>query len=72
MLRERGIRRGIEVYVKNAVDPDEPERIARVINTYPPPSSWLVVQYSDGNMQEVEASQVTTMFEKNRKKAGFF
>ena len=66
MLRDRGIRRGIEVFVKDAVDPDMPVRKARVVNTYPHPSSWLVVQFDDGNMVEVEESQVTTMFEVNR------
>jgi hypothetical protein len=28
----------------------------------------MVVKYEDGNMVEVEESQVTTMFEVNRKK----
>ena len=67
MLKDRGIRRGIEVLVKDAVDPEIPIRKARVINTYPHPSRWLVVQYDDGNMAQVEESQVTTMFELNRK-----
>ena len=72
MLKDRGIKIGVEVYVKSAVDPDEPEKKARVVNTYPPPSSWLVVRYEDGNMQEVEENQITTMFERNIRKAGFF
>ena len=72
MLKDRGIRRGIEVFVKNAVDPRRPERKALVVNTYPSPSSWLVVRYEDGNTEEVEESQVTTMFEKNRRRVGFF
>ena len=67
MLRDRNIRRGIEVFVKNPINPDMPERKARVVNTYPHPSRWLVVQYEDGNMDQVEESQVTTMFEINRK-----
>lgn len=67
MLKDRGIRRGIEVFVKNPLEPDMPERKARVVNTYPPPSRWLVVQYDDGNMDQVEESQVTTMFEINRR-----
>lgn len=67
MLRSRGIKRGVEVFVGDPMDPDMPLRKARVINTYPHPSSWLVVQYEDGDMQEVEGSQVTTMFEQNRK-----
>ena len=67
MLRDRGIRRGIEVLVKDLIDPGIPERKARVVNTYPHPSRWLVVQYEDGNMVQVEESQVTTMFEINRK-----
>jgi hypothetical protein len=66
MLKSRGIKRGVEVLVKDPVDPDSPLRKARVINTYPHPSSWLVVQYEDGDMQEVDGSQVTTMFERNR------
>jgi len=67
MLRERGIRRGVEVFVKNRDDPDIPERKARVINTYPHPSRWLVVRYESGDMDQVEESQITTMFEKNRR-----
>jgi len=67
MLKDRGIRRGIEVFVKNALDPDIPERKARVINIYPSPSSWLVVKYEDGNIDQVNERQVTTMFEINRR-----
>lgn len=67
MLKDRGIRRGIEVFVKDAVEPDIPPRKARVVNVYPHPSRWMVVQYDDGNMDQVEESQVTTMFEINRK-----
>ena len=67
MLKDRGIRRGIEVVVKNALDPDIPERRARVINIYPPPSRWLVVKYEDGNIDQVDERQVTTMFEINRR-----
>lgn len=70
MLRDRGIRRGIEVLVKDAVDPDLPLKKARVVNTYPHPSSWLVVRFDDGNVIEVEESQVTTMFEANRRRLG--
>ena len=68
MLKDRGIRRGIEVFVKDATEPDMPAKKARVVNTYPHPSRWLVVKYEDGNVVEVEESQVTTMFEANRKK----
>jgi len=68
MLESRGIRRGVEVYVKNAIEPDLPEKKGIVVRTYPAPSRWLVVQYEDGNMVEVEESQVTTMFEINRRK----
>jgi hypothetical protein len=68
MLDARGIRRGVEVLVKNNLEPNLPEKKAIVVNTYPAPSRWLVVKYEDGNMQEVEESQVTTMFEINRKK----
>ena len=63
MVKDRGIRRGIEVFVKNPLDPDIPERKARVVNIYPPPSRWLIVKYEDGNIDQVEESQVTTMFE---------
>ena len=68
MLRDRGIRRGIEVLVKDPLNPDIPERKARVVNTYPHPSTWLVVKYEDGNMQQVEERWVTTMFEMNRRR----
>ena len=68
MLENRGIRRGIEVFVKDDINPDMPERKARVVNTYPPPSRWLVVQYEDGNMDQVQESQVTTMYEINRRR----
>jgi len=67
MLKERGIRRGIEVFVKDPVNPDLPEKKGRVVNVYPHPSSWLVVQFDDGNMVQVEGQQVTTMFEEARK-----
>jgi len=67
MLEERGIRRGVEVFVRNNVDPDMPARKAIVVRTYPRPSRWLVVKYESGDMEEVEESQVTTMFEENRK-----
>ena len=67
MLRERGIRRGIEVFVKSNEEPELPERKAIVVNTYPHPSRWLVVKFEDGDMKHVEESQITTMFEKNRK-----
>ena len=68
MLKDRGIRRGIEVFVRDPLNPDMPERKARVVNTYPHPSRWMVVQYEDGNMDQVEESQVTTMFEINRRR----
>ena len=67
MLEQRGIKRGIEVLVKDALEPDAPAKKARVIRTYPRPSRWLVVKYDDGNMEQVEESQVTTMFEINRR-----
>jgi hypothetical protein len=67
MLESRGIKRGVEVYVKDMLDPYGSERKAHVINTYPSPSSVLVVQYDDdGSLAEVDEGQVTTMFEKNR------
>ena len=67
MLKDRNIRRGIEVFVKSKIDPGLPERKALVVNTYPHPSRWLVVKYESGDMEQVEESQVTTMFEKNRR-----
>ena len=67
MIRDRGIRKGIEVLVKDLEEPDLPERKARVTNVYPHPSSWMVVRYEDGNMEQVEERQVTTMFEINRR-----
>jgi len=67
MLSDRGIRRGIEVFVKDVVNPDIPMRKARVVNVYPHPSRWLVVQYDDGDIVQVEESQITTMFEINRR-----
>lgn len=70
MLRDRGIRKGIEVFVKDHENPDAPPKKARVVNVYPHPSSWLVVKYEDGDMDQVEERQVTTMFEMNREKMG--
>ncbi|KYK21536.1 hypothetical protein AYK24_08985 [Thermoplasmatales archaeon SG8-52-4] len=67
MLQDRGIRRGIEVFVKDIVNPDTPLKKARVVNVYPHPSRWLVVQYEDGDIVQVEESQITTMFEVNRR-----
>jgi len=67
MLEDRGIRRGIEVIVKDTLEPNAPAKKARVVRTYPKPSRWLVVKYEDGNMEQVEESQVTTMFEINRR-----
>ena len=67
MLRDRGIRKGVEVFVKNNDSPDEPERKALVVNTYPHPSSWMVVRYENGDKEFVDEWRVTTMFEKNRR-----
>ena len=67
MLENRGIRRGIEVFVKSNIDPDIPIRKAIVVRTYPRPSRWLVVKYESGDMEQVEEGQVTTMFEVNRR-----
>jgi len=66
MLDERGIRKGIEVFIQNPMNPSMPERKAIVLRTYPRPSRWLVVKYETGDIEQVEESQVTTMFEKNR------
>jgi hypothetical protein len=70
LLKDRGIRRGIEVFVKSSDMSEDTMKKARVVNTYPHPSSWLVVEYEDGNQEQVEESQVTTMFEINRDKMG--
>lgn len=67
MLKDRGIRRGIEVLVKDPVNPFQDGRKARVVNVYPHPSNWLIVQFDDGNMVQVEEKYVTTMFEVNRR-----
>lgn len=67
MIKDRNIRRGIEVLVKDPVDPDLPEKKARVVNVYPHPSNWLVVRFDDGNLKQVEERYVTTMFEINRR-----
>jgi hypothetical protein len=67
MLKDRGIRRGIEVLVKDPVNPELEERKARVVNIYPHPSNWLVVKFDDGNVIQVEEKYVTTMFEINKK-----
>jgi hypothetical protein len=68
MLETRGIRKGVEVFVKDPFESSQPAKKARVVRTYPHPSSWLIVEYDDGNMEEVEEQQVTTLFEINRKK----
>ncbi len=67
MLEDRGIRKGIEVLVHDADEPSRPPRKATVIRTYPAPSHWFVVRYETGDMEQVEESQVTTMFEWYRK-----
>jgi hypothetical protein len=67
MLEDRGIRKGIEVLVRSWDQPDAPPRKARVIRTYPYPSRWFVVKYESGDFEQVEESQVTTMFEWYRK-----
>lgn len=67
MMEGRGIRRGIEVFVREPLaDMSDPGRRAIVVRTYPRPSRWLVVKYESGDMEQVQESQVTTMFEKNR------
>jgi hypothetical protein len=67
MIRDRGIRKGIEVFAKDPNNPKGDERKARVVNTYPHPSNWLVVQFDDGNILQLEEKYVTTMFELNRR-----
>lgn len=63
MLRDRVIKRWIEVFVKDITDPHLHERKARVVNVYPYPSKWMVVKYEDGDNEQIEEKQVTTMFE---------
>jgi hypothetical protein len=70
MLEERGIRKGVEVLVRDPDAPNRPGRKAVVINTYPRPSRWFVVRYENGDYGEVEETQVTTMFEEYNK--GFY
>lgn len=68
MLEERGIRKGIEVLVRDPEAPNQPARKAVVIRTYPRPSRWFVVRYESGDVAQVEETQVTTMFEEYKKK----
>ena len=68
MLESRGIKKGTEVFVKDSLDSKASARRAWVVRTYPHPSQWLVVRYEDGNMEQVQENQVTTMFEENRRK----
>jgi hypothetical protein len=68
MLEERGIRKGIEVLVRDLDAPNRPARKAVVIRTYPRPSRWFVVRYESGDVAQVEENQVTTMFEEYKKK----
>ena len=70
MLEERGIRKGVEVLVRDPDAPNHPARKAVVINTYPRPSIWFVVRYENGDYAEVEENQVTTMYEEYNK--GFY
>lgn len=67
MLEQRGIRKGVEVLVKNPDKPNLPARKALVIRTYPRPSRWFVVRYESGDVAQVEENQVTTMFEEYKK-----
>jgi hypothetical protein len=67
MLDERGIRKGVEVFVRNPDSPNLPARKAVVIRTYPRPSRWFVVRYESGDYEQVEETQVTTMYEEYNK-----
>jgi hypothetical protein len=67
MLEERGIRKGIEVLVRDPNAPNRPARKAVVIRTYPRPSRWFVVKFESGDMEQVEETQVTTMYEEYKK-----
>lgn len=66
MLEERGIKKGVEVFVTDDNNPSSPPRKAVVVNIYPKPSRWLVVKYETGDYGQVEEKHVTTMYEKNR------
>jgi len=68
MLELLGIRKGVEVLVRNPDTPNRPARKAIVIRTYPHPSRWFVVRYETGDYAQVEENQVTTMFEEYKKK----
>jgi hypothetical protein len=70
LLEERGIRKGVEVLVRDPDSPKRPARKAVVIRTYPRPSRWFVVRFESGDYEEVEENQVTTMFEEYNK--GFY
>jgi hypothetical protein len=67
LLEERGIRKGVEVLVRNVDAPNGPARKAIVIRTYPRPSRWFVVRFESGDVAQVEETQVTTMFEEYKK-----
>ena len=67
MLEQRGIRKGVEVLVRNPETPNLPARKAIVLRTYPRPSRWFVVRYESGDIAYVEETQVTTMFEEYKK-----
>jgi hypothetical protein len=67
MLEERGIRKGIEVLVRDPDSPNRPARKAVVIRTYPRPSRWFVVRFESGDLAQVEENQVSTMFEEYQK-----
>ncbi len=66
MLKSRGIKRGVQVFVRDSKNPSHSMRKAIVVNTYPHPSNILVVEYENGEMEEVDGIMVTTMYEKNR------
>lgn len=70
MLEERGIRKGVEVLVRDPDTPNRPARKAVVIRTYPRPSRWFVVRFESGDYEEVEETRVTTMYEEYNK--GFY
>jgi hypothetical protein len=67
MLELRGIRKGIEVFVRDPEAPQSPAKKAIVLRTYPKPSRWFVVRFESGDIAQVEESQVTTMFEEYQK-----
>ena len=67
MLEGGEIRQGMEAFIKDPLGDETSYKKAVVLRKYPKPSRWLVVQYESGDMEHVEETQVTTMFDAYRK-----